>query len=139
MTHKLKLLCVTVVGAGILALTPAALATTSSSSNDTFAATASLLCATCADGANAQAGDTITIGGSVSNLTRKQQKTTLAVTLTGPDGSVLYANSSSSSLGPGKTTSRDGKYVLSSADAPGTYTLTVQIDGVSTSAELTVG
>jgi hypothetical protein len=134
-----KVLFVTVAGALVLGATPVALATTNTNSNDTFSATASIECATCGDRAYAEAGDTIVIGGSVSNITRRQEKTLLTVTLTGPDG-VIYSSSSPVSLGPGKAITKASSYIVSSADAPGTYTLTVTIDGVSpVSGSITVG
>jgi hypothetical protein len=140
MTRKLNLktFFATAVGALVLAATPAALATTGSNSNDTFSATASLVCSSCADGANARAGDTIVASGSVANITRHQEKTILTVTLSGPNG-VIYSSSSPVSMGPGKTIAKAATYTVSSSDAPGEYALTVTIDGVApTTGSITV-
>jgi hypothetical protein len=141
MTRKLtpKALFAAVAGALVLAATPAALADTTTNSNATFTATASMDCSTCGDRGYALAGDTIMLSGSVGNITRRQEKTLLTVTLSGPNG-VLYTSSSPVSLGPGKTIAKAASYAVSDADAPGLYTLTVTIDGVApTSASYQVG
>jgi hypothetical protein len=134
MKHTFNLKKLLIIGVAALAFgaTPALAGV---NADNTLSATASLICSSdpCA------VGSLVTASGSVSNLSRSVQKTTLTVSLTGPEGFAGYSSSSPIVLGPGKTVSRSVSALVTADYPAGAYTLTVTIDGASDSSTITIG
>jgi len=132
-TFNLKRVLAAGLGALALAVAPAALANTATNDEGTLSATASLVCSS----DPCTVGSVVTASGSVSNLSRSVQKTTLTVTLAGPND-FGYSASSPIVLGPGRTASRSASVLVTSDYPAGEYTLTVTIDGASASSTILI-
>jgi hypothetical protein len=140
MTRKLNLkkLAAAAVGAFVLALTPAAFATTGSDSNGVFAVSSTLTCASCEGDSAAVAGDDVILVGTVSNLTNRYRKTAVSATLYGPAGGVIRSASRIVTLAPHEDAARSDAITVPERARAGTYTLVITADGVSAKSTIEV-
>jgi hypothetical protein len=137
---NLKTLVATTVGALVLAVTPAAFATTDSATNGVFAVSATLTCASCVDNKDfAVAGDVVILAATVSNLTDRYRNPTVSATLYGPAGGVIRSWSRSITLAPGEDVARSDAITVPDRAPAGTYTLVVTANSVIAKATIEVG